>query len=690
MAENKTLHIVLFPWLAFGHMIPYLKFAKLIAQKGHRVSFLCTPRNIDNLPKIPPNLSPLISFVKLSLPHVENLPDNAEATVDLPSEKIEYLKKAYDMLNEPVTQFLQTSDPDWVIYDFAAYWLGPIAARMRIKTAFFGIFSAACLSFLAPTPPLKGDDNDTTSEDFTAPPEWIYFHTKLKVHPNFESKQLGEELSENYSGVSVEHRFRASLENCDTVAIRSCLDFETEWFQLLRHILRKPVLPVGLIPPSEDENGDETETWKKMKEWLDKQETGSVVYVSFGTEAKLKQEEINAVALGLEHSQLPFFWVLRTHSGSAATGLSQLPEGFEERTKGRGVMWNTWAPQLKILAHDSVGGYLAHSGWSSLIESIHFQKPMILLTFVADQGINAKILEKKKLGYSIPRNKQDGLFSSNAVADSLRLVMIEDEGKIYRERVKEMSGLFADKDKQNWYLDNFLDYLKSHTASKSKVTLNIEKRLRIFPVPPKWIPSPTVVAYRYFEIRRIIEVVSAYDSGVSDLSGLFPPAACDDGDETETWSTMKLWLDNQEQESVVCVAFGTEAKLGQEEITSVALGLEESQLPFFWVLRTPSGSPTAGVSQLPEGFEERTRGRGVVWNTWASQLKILAHDSVGRYLAHSGWSSVVESVTFQKPMILLTFVADRGINARILEERKMGSPYQETNKTTAAMRWPSP
>ena len=91
MAENNKLHIVLFPWLAFGHMIPYLKFTKLIAQKGHRVSFLCTPRNIDRLPKIPSNLSPLISLVKLSLPHVDNLPDYAEATVDLPSEKIEVL-----------------------------------------------------------------------------------------------------------------------------------------------------------------------------------------------------------------------------------------------------------------------------------------------------------------------------------------------------------------------------------------------------------------------------------------------------------------------------------------------------------------------------------------------------------------------------------------------------------------------
>lgn len=39
-----------------------------------------------------------------------------------------------------------------------------------------------------------------------------------------------------------------------------------------------------------DDNGDETvETWRTMKEWLDKQEKGSDLYVPFGIEAKLRQ-----------------------------------------------------------------------------------------------------------------------------------------------------------------------------------------------------------------------------------------------------------------------------------------------------------------------------------------------------------------------------------------------------------------
>ncbi|KAI8017453.1 putative UDP-rhamnose:rhamnosyltransferase 1 [Camellia lanceoleosa] len=153
---KQKLHIVVFPWLAFGHMIPFLELAKNMARRGHQVSFLSTPRNIERLPRIPPNLSPLISLVKLHLPPVDGLPDNAEATIDLPSDKIHFLKKAYDGLKDELTQFLQASSPDWVVYDFAPYWLPPIAAELGISRAFFNAVNAWFLAFLGPPSALIG------------------------------------------------------------------------------------------------------------------------------------------------------------------------------------------------------------------------------------------------------------------------------------------------------------------------------------------------------------------------------------------------------------------------------------------------------------------------------------------------------------------------------------------------------
>ncbi|GMP25806.1 hypothetical protein CsSME_00002494 [Camellia sinensis var. sinensis] len=94
VSKAQKLHMVMFPWLAFGHMIPFLELSKLIAQKGHTVSFISTPKNVHRLPKLPPNLAPLINLVKVQLPKVDKLPENAESTIDLPYDKVKYLKKA--------------------------------------------------------------------------------------------------------------------------------------------------------------------------------------------------------------------------------------------------------------------------------------------------------------------------------------------------------------------------------------------------------------------------------------------------------------------------------------------------------------------------------------------------------------------------------------------------------------------
>ena len=136
-------------------------------------------------------------------------------------------------------------------------------------------------------------------------------------------------------------------------------------------------------------------------------------------------------------------------------------------------MCTSWAPQLKILSHDSVGGFLTHSGWSSVVEeAVVLERALILLTFLADQGLNARVMEEKKMGYCIPRNELDGSFTSDSVAESLRLVMVDEGGKVYKDKVKEVSGLFGDRDRQDKYVDNLLGHLSCNRKAKKKETTN--------------------------------------------------------------------------------------------------------------------------------------------------------------------------------------------------------------------------
>lgn len=312
MAVDKKLHIVIFPWLAFGHMIPYLELSKLIAQKGHRVSFVSTPRNIDRLPtKLPPHLSPFLSFVKLPFPQVDNLPQDAEATSDLPYDKVQFLKKAIDDLKQPLSDFLQTSDAHWILYDFAPYWLGQeIGPSLGIKTAFFSIYTPQCLVFLGP---MFGDGR-IKPEDFTVSPDWVPFPSTV-VFRHFEIMKIFDSVSGNITGVSDLDRLKMSAHYSDLVVVRGCPEFDREWIQLLGDVYGKTIFPVGQLPTSEYDSGDDNPTWQSIKDWLDKQPKASVVYVAFGSEAKPSQDELTEIALGLEKSELRFFWVFRRRRG---------------------------------------------------------------------------------------------------------------------------------------------------------------------------------------------------------------------------------------------------------------------------------------------------------------------------------------------------------------------------------------
>ncbi|KAH8481531.1 hypothetical protein H0E87_029206 [Populus deltoides] len=379
MAGNSKLHIAMFPWLAFGHMIPYLELAKLLAQKGHKISFISTPRNTDRLPKLHPSISSLITFVKLSLPQVENLPKDAEATTDVPYDKVQYLKQACDDLKEPLSKFLETCDDlDCILFDFAPYWLPDIATSLGIPSVFFSIFTAAMLSYVKPA---SGIDDRSKPEDFTVPPKWVTFPTNV-VFRLFEVLRIFDQtLAGNV--VSDLYRTQEGIKGCDMIAVRSCMEFEPEWLQLLEEIHGKPVIPVGVLATTVYDTGVENEAWRSIKDWLDKQKQGSVVYIAFGSEAKPSQVELTEIALGLELSGLPFFWVLRKHRGSADT-----------------------------------------------------------------------------------ENAKNGYFTRDSVAESLRLVMEKEEGKIYRDKVKEMKPLFADKDRQDKYVDKLVDHLRSHGRPK--------------------------------------------------------------------------------------------------------------------------------------------------------------------------------------------------------------------------------
>ncbi|KAK9284123.1 hypothetical protein L1049_023290 [Liquidambar formosana] len=90
-----------------------------------------------------------------------------------------------------------------------------------------------------------GDDADprTEPEHFTVPPSWVPFPTNVAMRL-YEAKKIFYVMGKNVSGVSDMFRFRSAVTACDVFSLRSCLEVEPEWLNLLGEIQSKPVFPV--------------------------------------------------------------------------------------------------------------------------------------------------------------------------------------------------------------------------------------------------------------------------------------------------------------------------------------------------------------------------------------------------------------------------------------------------------------
>ncbi|XP_019197912.1 PREDICTED: kaempferol 3-O-beta-D-galactosyltransferase-like [Ipomoea nil] len=160
--------------------------------------------------------------------------------------------------------------------------------------------------------------------------------------------------------------------------------------------------------------------------WLDSQPPNSVAYLAFGTVATPPPNELNAIAEALEESKTPFLWSL----GEKFT--SHLPEGFLERTKGFGKIV-PWTPQVKVLGHGSIGVFINHGGWNSVLESITAGVPIICRPFFGDHHLNCWMVERV---WGIGVRVDGGGFTKNGTMDTLELVLSCDTGKALKRQVE--------------------------------------------------------------------------------------------------------------------------------------------------------------------------------------------------------------------------------------------------------------
>ncbi|KFK23129.1 hypothetical protein AALP_AAs61551U000200 [Arabis alpina] len=193
------------------------------------------------------------------------------------------------------------------------------------------------------------------------------------------------------------------------------------------------------------------------------------------------------------------------------------------------------------------------------------------------------------------------------------------------------------------------------------------------------VPSYMVYTSNATFLGISLHIQEMYDEknggpGGGDLPQVYPIGPMlhlDNGDsEDEKQSEILRWLDEQPQNSVVFLCFGSMGGFNEEQTREIAVALDRSGQRFLWSLRRASpdimkerpGDFTNLEEVLPEGFLERTSERGKIIG-WAPQVAVLAKPAIGGFVTHCGWNSMLESLWFGVPMATWPLYAEQKANA---------------------------
>jgi len=201
--------------------------------------------------------------------------------------------------------------------------------------------------------------------------------------------------------------------------------------------------------------------------WLDSKARSSVLYVSFGSMARMSKTQVGEIAMGLLESEQTFLWVVRPglldSDKDANDHGGVLPDGFLEKTKNQALVV-PWSTQLSVLSHPSVGGFFTHGGWNSTMESLSLGVPMMVFPQGIDQSTNRMLVVNQwKTGLRLETCRDDGVIERGEIARAAKSLMGSKEGEEMRGKSKEIRETIrqaASEGGSSWInMQRFVDYI---------------------------------------------------------------------------------------------------------------------------------------------------------------------------------------------------------------------------------------
>ncbi|CAJ2669908.1 unnamed protein product [Trifolium pratense] len=461
----KTKHIAVIPSPGFSHLVPILEFTKRLVTNHPNFQVTCIIPSLGSPPDssksyletIPPNINsiflPPINKQDISQGVPPGIQIQQTVTLSLPS------------IHQALKSLTSKTPLLAIIADTFAFEALDFAKEFNSLSYIYFPCSTFVLSLLLYLPKL----DEEVSCEYKDLQEPIKLQGCVPIN-GIDLPKASQDRS--HEGYKMYLQRAKSLYFVDGILINSFFELESSAIKALEQKGHGKIsfFPVGPITQIGSSNNDDVFDEFECLKWLKKQPQNSVLYVSFGSGGTLSQRQINELAFGLELSGQRFIWVLRAPSDSVSAAyleatnedpLKFLPNGFLERTKEKGFILPSWAPQVEILNQNSVGGFLSHCGWNSVLESIQVGVPIVAWPLFAEQAMNAVMLsDDLKVAIRL-KFGNDKIVEKEKIAKVIKCVMEGEEGKGMRERMKSLKDCAANALKDDGSSIQTLSHLAS-------------------------------------------------------------------------------------------------------------------------------------------------------------------------------------------------------------------------------------
>ncbi|KAK3144210.1 hypothetical protein QOZ80_4AG0310100 [Eleusine coracana subsp. coracana] len=370
---NRKPHFVLVPWLGtISHILPMSDLASLLASHGASVTIITTPVNAPIAQSRVDRGGAAVAVTAIPFP-------GAGAGLSEGCERMDLLRSGAEVPSRSLARELGV--PCYVFHGF-------------------GAFALLCIEYIYARRPQEAA---ASADEFFSVP----------VLPSYECRLSSQQLPPHViAPTSLAATTLQGVREFDTavdgIVVNSFEELEHGSTALLAAATGKEVFAVGPVSQCCLSRGVDPlavpDDANRCVAWLDAKESKTVVYVSFGTAGRLPPAQLMEIGKALVSCPWPVLWVIKgaeSLSDDVKNWLRENTETDGEVTKRKCLVVCGWAPQVTILAHPAIGGFMTHCGWGSTLEGVAAGVPMATWPLFAEQFINEKLVVDL-LGIGVP------------------------------------------------------------------------------------------------------------------------------------------------------------------------------------------------------------------------------------------------------------------------------------------------